>query len=167
MTLSRLALGLRGLNWSRNANLQSLFSLLLWAGKTLNAGTCDGFPTLRAWFPTWRGSRAKRRKNRTRALGQCTSPAAERSYGDVPIEDSMELLRTETIRDQQAKTLADRFEVRVEMLKALSMPEGEPKIRPSHCCRSHCCLRRPQAQGLLESQPRGLVLLAALGVTRS
>ncbi len=46
-------------------------------------------------------------------------------YGDVSIEDSLEMLRSEKISDEQAKTLADGFGVLVEVLKALATPEGE------------------------------------------
>ena len=33
-------------------------------------------------------------------------------YGDVTIEESLEMLRTERMRDEQAKVLADGFMVR-------------------------------------------------------
>jgi len=46
-------------------------------------------------------------------------------YGDVSIEESLEMLRTEKISDDMAKTLADGFGVLVEVLKALGTPEGE------------------------------------------
>ncbi len=46
-------------------------------------------------------------------------------YGDVSIEESLEMLRTETVSDEQAKTLADGFGVLVEVMKALGTPEGE------------------------------------------
>jgi len=46
-------------------------------------------------------------------------------YGDVSIEESLEMLRTETVSDEQAKVLADRNGVLVEVLKALGTPEGE------------------------------------------
>ncbi len=46
-------------------------------------------------------------------------------YGDVSIEESLEMLRTETVSDEQAKVLADGFGVLVEVLKALGTPEGE------------------------------------------
>ena len=46
-------------------------------------------------------------------------------YGDVSIEESLEMLRTERISDEMAKTLADGFEVLVEVLRALGTPEGE------------------------------------------
>ena len=45
-------------------------------------------------------------------------------YGDVSIEESLEMLRAETVSDEQAKTLADGFGVLVEVLKALGTPEG-------------------------------------------
>ncbi len=45
-------------------------------------------------------------------------------YGDVSIEESLEMLRTEKISDEQAKVLADGFGVLVEVLKALATPEG-------------------------------------------
>ena len=40
-------------------------------------------------------------------------------YGDVSIEESLEMLRTETVSDEQAKVLAEGFGVLVEVLKAL------------------------------------------------
>ena len=46
-------------------------------------------------------------------------------YGDVSIEESLELLRTEKVTDEMAKTLADGFGVLVEVLKALGAPAGE------------------------------------------
>ncbi len=46
-------------------------------------------------------------------------------FGDVSIEESLEMLRTEKISDEQAKVLADGFGVLVEVLKALATPEGE------------------------------------------
>ena len=46
-------------------------------------------------------------------------------YGDVSIEDSLEMLRTEEVSDEQAKVLADGFGVLVEVIKALGTPEGE------------------------------------------
>ncbi len=46
-------------------------------------------------------------------------------YGDVSIEESLEMLRTETVSDEMAKTLADGFGVLIEVLKALGTPQGE------------------------------------------
>ena len=46
-------------------------------------------------------------------------------YGDVSIEESLEMLRTEEVSDEQAKVLADGFGVLVEVLKALATPAGE------------------------------------------
>ena len=46
-------------------------------------------------------------------------------YGDVSIEESLEMLRTEKVSDEQAKVLADGFGVLVVVLKALATPEGE------------------------------------------
>lgn len=46
-------------------------------------------------------------------------------YGDVPVEESLEMLRTERVSDEQAKLLADGFGVLVEVLKALATPAGE------------------------------------------
>jgi len=43
----------------------------------------------------------------------------------VSIEESLNMLRTEKISDEMAKTLADGFGVLVEVLKALGTPEGE------------------------------------------
>ena len=45
-------------------------------------------------------------------------------YGDVSIEESLQMLRTEKISDEQAKKLAHGFAVLVEVLKALEAPEG-------------------------------------------
>ena len=45
-------------------------------------------------------------------------------YGDVSIEESLEMLRTEKISDEMAKTLSDGFGVLVEVLRALATPEG-------------------------------------------
>jgi hypothetical protein len=46
-------------------------------------------------------------------------------YGDVSIEESLEILRTEKVSDEMAKTLADGFGVLIEVLKALGTPAGE------------------------------------------
>ncbi len=46
-------------------------------------------------------------------------------YGDVSIEESLEMLRAEKISDEQAKVLANGFGVLVEVLKALGAPEEE------------------------------------------
>jgi hypothetical protein len=46
-------------------------------------------------------------------------------YGDVSIEESLQMLRTEKVSDEMAKTLADGFGVLVEVLKALGTPEVE------------------------------------------
>ncbi len=46
-------------------------------------------------------------------------------YGDVSVEKSLEMLRTEKISDEMAKVLADGFGVLVEVLKSLATPEGE------------------------------------------
>jgi hypothetical protein len=46
-------------------------------------------------------------------------------HGDMSIEESLEMLRTEKVSDEMAKTLADGFGVLVEVLKALGTPEGE------------------------------------------
>jgi len=45
-------------------------------------------------------------------------------YRDVSISDSLELLATETVSDEMAKTLADGFGVLVKVLKAWSFHEG-------------------------------------------
>ncbi len=45
-------------------------------------------------------------------------------YGDVSIEESLEMLRTERISDEMAKTLEYGFGVFVLVLKALGTPEG-------------------------------------------
>jgi hypothetical protein len=46
-------------------------------------------------------------------------------YGDVSIEESLEMLCTEKVSDEMAKTLADGFGVLVEVLKALGTPAEE------------------------------------------
>jgi hypothetical protein len=46
-------------------------------------------------------------------------------YGDVSIEQSLEMLRAETVSDEMEKTPADGFGVLVEVLKAMGSPEGE------------------------------------------
>ena len=46
-------------------------------------------------------------------------------YGDVPIEESIELLATEKVTDEMARVLASGFESLGEVLKALGTPEGE------------------------------------------
>ena len=46
-------------------------------------------------------------------------------YGDVSVEDSLEMLRSENVSDEQAKVLAEGFGVLVEVLKALATPAGE------------------------------------------
>ncbi len=46
-------------------------------------------------------------------------------YMDVSIEQSLEMLRTEKISDEQAKVLAHGFRVLIEVLKALGTPERE------------------------------------------
>ncbi len=43
----------------------------------------------------------------------------------MSIEESLEMLRTEKISDEQAKVLADGFGVLIEVLKALGTPKGE------------------------------------------
>ena len=46
-------------------------------------------------------------------------------YGNASIEESLQMLRTEKVSDEMAKTLADGFGVLVEVLKALGTPKGE------------------------------------------
>jgi hypothetical protein len=46
-------------------------------------------------------------------------------YGDVSIEQSLEMLRAETVSDEMEKTPVDGFGVLVEVLKALGSPERE------------------------------------------
>ena len=46
-------------------------------------------------------------------------------YGNVSIEESLEMLRTEKVSDEMAKTLADGFGVLIEVRKALGTPERE------------------------------------------
>ena len=45
-------------------------------------------------------------------------------YRGVSIDESFQMLRTERVSDEMAKTLADGFGVLVEVLKALATPEG-------------------------------------------
>ncbi len=46
-------------------------------------------------------------------------------YEEVSIDESLEMLRTERVSDEMAKTLADGFAVLVEVLKALGTPKVE------------------------------------------
>ena len=46
-------------------------------------------------------------------------------YGDVPIEESIELLAAEKVPDEMARVLASWFGALVEMLKAMRAPEVE------------------------------------------
>jgi hypothetical protein len=46
-------------------------------------------------------------------------------YGDVSIEQSLEMLRAGTVSDEMEKTPADGFGVLVEVLKAMGSPEGK------------------------------------------
>ena len=46
-------------------------------------------------------------------------------YGDVPIEESLEMLRTETVSDDVARVLASGFGALVEVLKAIGPQEVE------------------------------------------
>ena len=49
----------------------------------------------------------------------------ERGTGMCPIKNRLKMVRTKRISDEQAKTLADRFGVLVEvLLKALATPES-------------------------------------------
>ena len=45
-------------------------------------------------------------------------------YGDVSFEESLKMLRTERVSDEQAKVLANGLGVLIEVLKALGTPEG-------------------------------------------
>lgn len=45
-------------------------------------------------------------------------------YGAIPVEESLQLMLTETIDDDQAKTLADGFEMLITVMQALGTPEG-------------------------------------------
>ncbi len=42
----------------------------------------------------------------------------------MSIEESLEMLRTERMNDEQSKVLADGFGVLIEVLKALGTPAG-------------------------------------------
>ena len=44
-------------------------------------------------------------------------------YGDVPIEESLQMQRTERVSDEQAKVLAHRFRVLVEVPTASGAPQ--------------------------------------------
>ena len=43
----------------------------------------------------------------------------------MAIEESLEMLRTESVSDEMAKVLADGFGVLVQVIKALGTPKGE------------------------------------------
>ena len=58
-------------------------------------------------------------------MGRAGYCETEDLYGDVSIEESLEMLRTEKVSDEMAKVPADGFGVLVEVLKALGTPEGE------------------------------------------
>ena len=45
-------------------------------------------------------------------------------YADLSIEESLEMLRTERVSEEQAKILADGFGVLVAVLKVFGTPEG-------------------------------------------
>ena len=47
-------------------------------------------------------------------------------FGDIPVGESLKLLvDTQTLGDDQAKALADGFEVLITVMKALATPSGE------------------------------------------
>ena len=47
-------------------------------------------------------------------------------FGDIPVGESLKLLLdTQTLGDDQAKALADGFEVLITVMKALATPSGE------------------------------------------
>ena len=46
-------------------------------------------------------------------------------YGEVSIEESLEMLRVVRVSDEKAKVLANGFGVLIEVLKALGTPGGE------------------------------------------
>ncbi len=46
-------------------------------------------------------------------------------YGDVPIEESIELLKTEKVTDDMARVLASGFGALVEVLKVMGAPGVE------------------------------------------
>ena len=48
-----------------------------------------------------------------------------RRFGDIPVDESLTLLKIEKLDDDTARNLADGFEVLTEVLKALGSPEGE------------------------------------------
>ena len=54
---------------------------------------------------------------------ECCEPGVW--YGNVPVEVSLDMLRTEKNSDEHAQTLADGFGVWVEVLQALGVPEDE------------------------------------------
>jgi len=45
-------------------------------------------------------------------------------HGAIPVEESLQVMLTETINDEQAKTLANGFEVLITVMKSLATPEG-------------------------------------------
>jgi hypothetical protein len=45
-------------------------------------------------------------------------------HGAIPVAESLELMLTETIHDDQAKALADGFEVLITVMRSLATPEG-------------------------------------------
>jgi hypothetical protein len=45
-------------------------------------------------------------------------------HGAIPVKESLQVMLTETINDEQAKTLADGFEVLIEVMKSVATPEG-------------------------------------------
>ena len=47
----------------------------------------------------------------------------QNKYDAIPVEESLRLMLTETIDDDQAKALADGFEVLIEVMKSLATPE--------------------------------------------
>lgn len=47
-------------------------------------------------------------------------------FGEIPVSDSLALLlESKTLGDEQAKALADGFEVLITVMKALATPSGE------------------------------------------
>ena len=43
-------------------------------------------------------------------------------FGELPLDEHLEMLRTETIDDEQEKALTDGFEVLLTLLRALASP---------------------------------------------
>lgn len=45
-------------------------------------------------------------------------------FGEIPVDNALRLMLTETISDEQATALADGFQALVTVMRALETPEG-------------------------------------------